>query len=114
MRLSNPHIILDLSENGESDLQRATAPLVGLCTRGRAGRKLNLPEDIFVKIISFLQPSIMPIIHSTVLHYMNNHKLYIAQHPTHIQTKKDLGDYLLCLDVESVMLVVKQFLYMLF
>ena len=79
LRLATPHITLDLSENGESDMQRAIAPLVGLFTLGRTGSQVNLPKEIFVNIISFLMPIRMPSIERIFLQYVDNHATYMAQ-----------------------------------
>ena len=79
LRLATRHISLDLSENGESDAQRAVVPLVGLFNYGGYGIKSALPKEVFVNILSFLLPVRMPIIERIFLYYVDRHNTYAPQ-----------------------------------
>ncbi|MDF1683468.1 MAG: hypothetical protein P1U36_02310 [Legionellaceae bacterium] len=69
LRQASPNINLDLSGNGESDVQRAVTPLACLAKKPLHSSAINthIPEDVLINILSFLLPHDAP---SPLLHTM--------------------------------------------
>ena len=59
LRQAAPHLNLDLSNNGESDIQRALAPMACLMKK-TVGSSGSVCQELMVYILSFLAPEKMP------------------------------------------------------
>ena len=54
LRVSAPHLNIDLSDNGESDIQRALAPIASLIKKPRGADSKPLNNDVMIHMLSFL------------------------------------------------------------